>query len=122
MKGRFLRVSGFFGRFRFFSPVECCAFANCERKEESFIEEIYRINDLFVKIRIIILEMIASFKKIDRSEYFVCRYFTGGYFYKIIRGNFGICVKKKNIVKKFTREQCTITVSFRPYYTFIIRR
>lgn len=47
MKGRFLRVSGFFGRFRFFSPVECYAFANCERLKGyalGFIEEIYRIN------------------------------------------------------------------------------
>lgn len=105
----------------FFLLFECCAFANCERKEESFIEEIYRINDLFVKIRIIILEMIANFKKIDRSEYFVCRYFTGGYFYKIIRGNFGICVKKKKYCEKVhTRavySNCQLSAILYFYYT-----
>lgn len=54
--------------------------------------------------------MIASFKKIDRSEYFV------GYFYKIIRGNFGICVKKY-CEKVHTR---AVTVSFRPYYILLL--
>lgn len=68
--------------------------------------------------------MITSFKKVDRLELFDISYisrvqvFCTWIFYKIIRDDFEICVN--NIAKKV--HTSAVTVSFQPYYIFIVHR